>query len=404
MGKVANIIIEGEILPEAYIWPEYTATSLYRVRQQVAAAGEFDEINLSILFCPGGYCFEGWNMVDYLISLGKPIKTLAMGQCASFGTVLHSLGDEREITPFCEYVVHRPWGGFIGNDLQGEEYITMLKKETAKMFSVYSQSTGQTLDYLSNLIQKEDLILLPSETVEHGFSTSIYQPTLANLSQPLLKANLSKPVFRLTLDGMNKYKDEPKELKQTPENTMSAKKTSMLSRIAKTLKALADGTDLKALDNSLADGRILVTDSAGDAPAEGDTATIDGQPAPDGDYELTDGTIITVAGGVVTNITDPSGDSQQASTSTDGNGATDAETIAALRKENQEVKAKNEALETRMSEIERRLTSVLGQEHSKDAVIQANRQRTNGKVEPITDREQMLADHVAKYAKKQPAQ
>lgn len=408
MPNVATIFIDGEILPENYIWPEETATSLHRVRQQVQAAGEFDSIQLNI-FSPGGYCLEGWAIVDYLLALGKPINTLAYGQCASFGTVLHTLGTVREVSQHCDYVIHRPWDFFIGNDIQIDEQNANLKKETLKLFEHYAVPTGKTVAELAALIQKEDLTLTPMETVTYGFSTAIYTPSAsARASLTSLDDRKKKPSYLLTLKDRKPY--QATNPVQTTPKTMAEKKQSITGWLksiiagAESAQAVLEGTETKNLDNQLKDGRVLVTDSIGDVPAIGDAATIDGAAAPNGDYELENGTVVSVADGKVSNVQEPA-PIDPANPSASDNGQEQpvtAQAFAAMQKENEDLRSQIKALKDKQEKFEARMSSVLGQLKSQDPLMMANNQPAdeNDDDKPKTDREEVLKAHVAKYKPK----
>ncbi|WP_338876962.1 ATP-dependent Clp protease proteolytic subunit [Spirosoma sp. SC4-14] len=404
--KVANIFIDGEIWPEEYIWEGDHATSLYRVRQQIEAAGTFARIKLNI-FSPGGYCVEGWAIVDYLLSLGFPIDTLAYGQCASFGTVFHSMGETREISQHCDYVLHRPWDIFIGNDLQNEEFSAYLKKETAKLFTFYADHLGKTVDDLSALIQKEDLKLTPQETVAQGFSTGIWQPSAAaSLKLSALDARKKKPTYHLSLKDKKRNPNAPTDLQST-QNNMAKMRQSLVSA-ANSVLAFLSGSEVKNLDNKLNDGRTLVTDSTGDTPVIGDKATIDGQPAPDGDYTLEDGTVVSVKDGAVSDVkaageTDTSAEASVEVDELTVDQPDDTPAVKALRKAYRELSAQSKATSDKYDELERRVTPVLAAMSSKEPNMQANRQPDGNRNPQLSEREQMLAEHVAKYAKK-PAQ
>lgn len=406
MATTAQIYIDGEILPETYIWEGDQATSLYRVRQQIEAAGTFDRIRLNI-FSPGGYCLEGWAIVDYLLSLGFPIDTLAYGQCASFGTVFHTMGEVREISQHCDYVLHRPWDFFMGNDLQNDDFNIMLKKETRKLFEHYATPTGNTIDELSALIQKDDLKLSPQETVDHGFSTAIFNPG-PSASAKMKALNIRKPTYLLSLKDRKPNPNAPKDSQTIYQKTMDEKKKS-LWEAAKSALAFLSGTEVKALDVKLKDGRTLVTNSTGDTPVVGDTAQIDDKPAPDGDYILANDVTLTVKDGVITAVNDPNADSSASSADPSASVEDKPEDlptiVAALRKENGELKAKQSTTETRMSQLETRMSAILGAMVSQEVPTQGNRIVGTGSAKATLsdedkERQEMLNKHLEGFGLK----
>lgn len=399
MPTVATIYIQGEILPENYIWPEYEATSLYRVRKQVEAAGEFDSIQLNI-FTPGGYCLEGWAIVDYLISLGKPINTLAFGQCASFGTVLHTMGTVREITPHCDYVIHRPWDFFIGNDLQIDEANRALKKETVKLFEHYAIPTGNTVDELAALIQKEDLKLSPQESVDHRFSTAIFKvgaSASARLNE--LDARKQKPSYLMNLKDRKVNPDAPNDF--TPTKTAMSTIKDTLRSAAKAALAFLDGEGAKALNVPLKDGSTIVTNSTGDDPVVGDTVTLpDGSAAPDGEYTTDKDQILTVTDGVITAI-NPVDDTVVDSTTTDATAL--AKQLSDLQTKYTELENRAKASDDKLEAFEKRVRPVLAAAISQDPNTQANHQPTDRGAQMTdeqADRAKMLEEHLAQFGLK----
>jgi hypothetical protein len=61
----------------------------------------------------------------------------------------------------------------------------------------------------------------------------------------------------------------------------------------------------KNADFATADGVTLVIETAGAEPAVGDSVSIDGQPAPNKDYTLANGKMITVVDGKITEVKPP---------------------------------------------------------------------------------------------------
>ncbi|MBD2704410.1 ATP-dependent Clp protease proteolytic subunit [Spirosoma sp. BT702] len=402
MPTTATIQIEGIILPERYIWPSDEATSLYRVKQQVLAAGDFDRLRLEIC-SPGGYCYEGWKIVEYLLSLGKPIDTLSYGQCASFGTIFHALGESREITPYCEWMAHRPWDIGLCNDLQAEKFTQMLRRETNKMFDYFAERIGKAVESIRALILEDDLYLTPQETVDHGFSTAIHKlgaMAMSGVSAPIESVKKRKPVYMMSLRDYKENPDAPDDLTtNNSQNTMAKKQNTLAA--AQSLLEVVQGAGLKALDIGLKDGRTLVTNSTGDEAVVGDSATIDGETAPDGDYPTADDKVITVADGTITKIEDTK--EEETESTTDESEASASGDVAALRQENQELRAQVKALTDkeaantqRMTQIENRVKAVLGGMSSSDVQTQANKLPESGKAKQnkveVPDNEQVGAN------------
>lgn len=371
---VATIYIDGEILPDNYIWPDEIATSLMRVRKQVQAAGEFDSIKLMV-FSPGGYCVEGWAIYDYLLSLGKPIETVAYGQCASIATVLFLLGEKRGISPNCEFMCHLPWGGAWGNRHEIQDYLDQLIAESDKLIAYYSERTGQPSDLLAANMVK-DWYMTPQETVTNSFATEIFQPGTGILARAGNRAT-RKPVFLLNLKDKKEYKpvQQPVANSTKQKKSMANVKTGLTSLFSGIL-AVLNGEEFRNLDVTTTDGTTLSIESTGDSIAVGDTVMINGATAPDGDYTLSDGRTITVAGGLITAITDLSAAEETQPEETQASAEQGEETITISKAEYDDLKAKITAMDTKYAKLQDKVTKVLGAMESQDVNTTAQRGET----------------------------
>lgn len=79
-----------------------------------------------------------------------------------------------------------------------------------------------------------------------------------------------------------------------------------IDSLKKTFEDATKKTEMeKFFEVKTSDDKIITVDDVdGDGvPTSGDACTMDGAPVADGDYQIMDGTIITVVGGVITNVT-----------------------------------------------------------------------------------------------------
>lgn len=323
-----ELLIEGPIWPESYIYYDEVATSLARVRQQVDKTTEtFDSVLLNVFCCPGGYCTEGWAIVDYLLSLGVPIDTRTIGQCASFGTTFASMGRVREVSANGEWLIHRPWGGVYGNDIQVDEYSATLKVETSKMFRHYSAATGLSVEALSAFIGKDDVILTPEELLAKNFATKI-TGSEASASVPRALLQKQNPIWAIRLperaprpapaptEPTTASTSNSQQLKPNMADKKSAVKT-LLDSFSASMTKLFTGEELKALKINVDSGQVLDIAASGenDTPVIGDDVKIDSEPAEDGTYTASadDKTEYTVASGKLSKIETPETESASAS-------------------------------------------------------------------------------------------
>lgn len=353
MANVARVYIDGEIMPESYTGDEWQYTSIVRVRKALDAAGDFDEIHAVINSC-GGDVMEGMGIHDLLLSYAKPVKTYVTGACCSIATIIFCAGSERLISPNSTFMVHMPWGFTGGNMDEIQEYLDQLKEFTDHMVSMYMAATGLSEEEVSELLSK-DTYLSADECVAKGFATGILQPMSA------------KAVFRPTAEAPSKPhpKAAPQQDKKSiMATTLQSLKESWDSFFAKAKAEL--GTPPKAKDISLEDGQTLVVDTGeSDEVAKGNPATIDGNPAPDGEHKSTDGETYVVENGAIKEVKPAEAQAQEESTDP----VALAEENARLKAEIEQMKATQAANESVVATIQSDMQTVmalLGKKESKD--------------------------------------
>ena len=314
---VGTIFIDGEIIPDNWIWEGDTGvTSLLRVRNQITALGEFDELKVFI-FSPGGFCSEGWAIYDYLLALGKKITTIAYGQCASIATVIYMAGSVRQITPNCDFMVHLPWGEAWGNKHDFQNYLDELIIESDKIQNLYSSVTGIETAELDTMLLS-DYHMTGQLAVEKKFATELLAVAPVAVQASARNRKIVATVAYLRVPKNTKLKETvtgvPREtvkvsVQNKVKNALSIMPKEKLSEVQKGLngiKNLLAGRPYSALDVNIDGGQVLVIDVQGDSVAVGDPATIGGNPAPNADYTATeDKTVYSVVDGKISAVTAP---------------------------------------------------------------------------------------------------
>lgn len=84
-----------------------SAGSLILQLQYLAAQDPEAEITLYIN-SPGGSVADGLALYDIMQTIPCPIRTVCMGTAASFGALLFTAGDTREIFPHSKIMIHDP--------------------------------------------------------------------------------------------------------------------------------------------------------------------------------------------------------------------------------------------------------------------------------------------------------
>ena len=261
----------------------------------------------------GGICDDGYDMFNYLRSIGKPITTIASNQCKSIATVVFMAGSTRKIQSNCSFLIHLPMMEIAGllNSTDLNECNELILVEENKLVTFYKKETNLNADAILPLL-KNETTLSPQTAVDLGFATQILEPQ-------------NKPV---ALYG--KLSNNKKDVNMSPEDKSWFEK--LFNKVAPTAKK---GFNVKALnkgkivnvDVTDANGVIISFPDVADGimPMVNDKATIDGQPA-NGEYITPSGDTMVFVDGVLTQVIEPET-------------ATDDGLVDVLTSENEKLKA-----------------------------------------------------------------
>ena len=140
---------------------------------------------------PGGQVYAGMAVYDTMQMIPNPIRTLAVGMTASFGTVLLTAGSkgERYALPNATIHMHQPLGGAQGQasdiEIQAREILRLKDHLTA----VLSQHTGQTTETIERDTNR-DFYLDAKGAVEYGLVDHVMEiPANKTNSKPASKSD-----------------------------------------------------------------------------------------------------------------------------------------------------------------------------------------------------------------------
>ena len=222
----------------------------------------------------GGDVQEGWAIYDLLTTSGKKIKTIGESKIYSIATIIFLAGSEREMMKNADGLIHNPYippytlaGAYGSEDL--EKLADGLKQEEEKILNFYAEKTGADKAKLADYM-KEDTKLSADDMLTLGFATKIIEPIMAFA---YVKPN-------------NKFKMDEKDVK-----TFGEKLDAIIAKIA-------NFSRLPVTDQTLTDkdGKEVKLEKESGGPAVGDKAS------PDGTYVMASGETVTVANGVVTEV------------------------------------------------------------------------------------------------------
>ena len=281
--KQAHIYVHGTI--GSYLdtnGQEVKGVDLLDIISQVKATSA--ESYLVHIKSPGGLVDTGDQIYDYLVSLKATAKvdTITDGDVGSIATKIFLAGDERTIVDGHEFFIHNPWTQpSAGDSNQISAELLGLKQTEDKLRSFYQQKTGITAEGLGGLMDNETG-MNADQAVTLGFATKKLPATKVK-AFALLKSNeMSKPTL-------------------TPGQNFAQKIGEILDQV------LGTKSKIKALDLKTETGINISVSSEDPAILAGADAMITdasgaSTPAPDGEHKLSDGRILVVSGGKVTEV------------------------------------------------------------------------------------------------------
>lgn len=263
----------------------------------------------------GGDCDEGFAIYDKLRSTGKEIKAVIQGHCGSMASVILLAASDRKAFPHATLRIHRPYLSFWTEHFDiadADSAKAQLEDLNSKILDIYEERTGTDRATLE-AIMDEDRDMKPEEAKALGFIQEIMLPASASA-----------------------YFNNFKPLNKTQSNM--SKKSKIATAFLALGKALGlSGEDIEAKDYVLTteDGTEITIDIAeGEEPKVGDPAS------PDGTFTLADGRVITIEGGVITEIK-PAEEQEEGETKDELKAR-----IADLEQQLEEAKSKDTVIET----------------------------------------------------------
>jgi ATP-dependent protease ClpP protease subunit len=306
---------------------EWGIVSMKTVLDQIQSQPDAKEFIVHI-HSRGGDVNEGFAIHDALVSSGKKITTHVEGLCASIATVIALAGSERKMNKNSDFFIHNPWGDpFMMNGFTADDYekrAEQIRQAETKLLDFYVAKTGADAGQLSAMM-KEETTLTADQALEMKFITEV-------------------------VDTINAVAKLGKTQTQNKEDmTKVARAISFLDGLKAFLNGESQTSPTLALKMTLKDGTEIEVETEGNDIAVDDVVTINGEPAPDGEHELSDGRKITTAGGKVTEIK-PAETTEEGSESNEETEALQAQ-INQLTEENNTLRTQNQELQNNMNTI-----------------------------------------------------
>lgn len=168
--KNSNGTAELMIYEEIGFW----GITAQQFARDLAALGRVTKIEARI-HSPGGDVFEG--MAIYNLLKGHPAHKVCHidGLAASMASVIAMAFDEIIMPENAMMMIHKPWGGTIGDADDMRKYADLLDKVESTLIGAYKTKTGLSDEELQALLADETW-LTGAEAVAKGFADTLVQP------------------------------------------------------------------------------------------------------------------------------------------------------------------------------------------------------------------------------------
>lgn len=260
---------------------DITADMFFSVMDSVME-GEVLNVNIDSY---GGSVFTAISIYDRVRSMpnSRGVKTIGYihGMAGSAATTIACACDKVYIGENSFYFIHMPF--FDGKDTTNEKEKGELNKIADTLINIYQKKTGLGRSVLKSMMQKETL-MNAKEAKALGFVDGIIKEKKRVLN--------------------NAYSDKIKNLITQKESNMTFKERS-LALLESILSIKNEAPQPKNMAVELADGKTVYVATEAEAVAVGDMVYLDEgmlELAPDGEHELTDGSKVVTAGGVIAEI------------------------------------------------------------------------------------------------------
>jgi ATP-dependent protease ClpP protease subunit len=310
---VGRINISGQIGS----WDEEKGIELIDVISQVRKQPEATSFEVYIN-SEGGIVETGFDIFNFLKSLGLPVTTIGDGMVASIATVIFMAGHKRLVKPNTQFMIHLPMGGIsFATAEEMEDHSKHLRDVEGKVIGFYTKELNLNKEAIAPLLKNETW-LTEQQLSDLGFVTANTDLKIAATAN--------------------------KNSKNKKQHTMSKK-----NRLQTILKAIFD-KEVNKMIFTADEQELMFPDLAEDAVIEvGARATLAGQPV-GGTEEAPvnvvgqDGKTYVFVDSVVKEIVDPASEDEDDVTTDEL-----VEALAATLEYTAELSGRVEAIETEVT-------------------------------------------------------
>lgn len=281
----------------------------------------------------GGFVDVGFDIFNYLRSLGLPITTVGNGLVASIATVIFMAGDKRVVREGNMFMIHLPMGRAAGTADEIAGYAEQIKAVENKVVDFYVERFGISKEAIEPLLKNETW-LTEAQLKELGITT----------------------MEAINVDAVAKINTNKK-----PNEMKDKNKNSILKDIFKMLEGLGDAPKNKVLLTAdLKEVKFPELEETAVVNID-DRATVEDKPA-SGDILLQDGRVLTFEAGKLKGIKEKADVESE-----------ELETIkadlAAMKAQFEAEKAAKEAAEVAKTAVETAMAALQAKADTQAAVI-----------------------------------
>ncbi|MBK3511430.1 ClpP-like prohead protease/major capsid protein fusion protein [Pseudomonas sp. MF6747] len=167
--------------------------------RELAALGDVSQINLRI-HSGGGDVMDGTAMYNILRGHSARVEVYIDGMAASMASVVAMAGDVIYMPANSMMMIHKPWGGQVGDADDMREYADLLDKVEGTLIQAYARKSGKSVDEIAALL-KVTTWMDGNEAVAAGFADQVLEPikAAAQLNSKRLEEYTSMPPHMKTL-------------------------------------------------------------------------------------------------------------------------------------------------------------------------------------------------------------
>lgn len=238
-----------------------------------------------VIDSPGGVVSIGFQIYNYLRSLGVPLTTIGQNMVASIATVIFMAGDKRKIRKNTGFMIHLPMGGIQGTAEEIENFSKVVKKVENQVLKFYSENFGLSKEAIEPLLKNETWL-----SEEHLTELGIVTTSRENKIAAIFKSSKNE----------NKSTTKTKEMADSKDTNIIDKIKSIIAEYGKDEKKKDDVQNKFLFDSN--NRKVIFPELKEDeVVSQGDRAVIDEKPA-EGEILLQDGRTIVFASGKVEKI------------------------------------------------------------------------------------------------------